>query len=695
MLRLPTTLNDTGSHSLKLGARQVLSMPTCLATIAVFILLAHKPAQSQTTPTDMPAATTDEGTDEALQEDSAGLEDIDLLTMEIPVVVTATRREQKITNVPYAVSVITADDIRLSGARNIPDALRLAPGVDVADLAYGQQAVSPRGFHGLFSNKTLVLVDSREIFDTIFNGTLWNDWPFQLEDIERIEVIRGPGGVTWGANAVNGVINVITKDPADQLGVTLSAGGASRGTHKEYLSYAFQADKLRLRVSGEYEGSDGFKGGGTPVSNFADNYQSVRSSIHGIYDAGPDDTLTFSAGSSVVHDNWPLPWTSRFDTVRPGAQSEFMLGKWTHRITNDNVVDLTGFFNDFHVKSGPLWCDYRYQQFALQLSQTFKPADAHTLSWGIDTRLDLTDATNADPFMLDEDYITSGVIGIYLQDEWRVAPKWVLSLGGRIDYDSYGGFQPSGRASLAYELSDDALVYAAVSRAFHMPTGARRLVHFPTTMGLMHILGKRGLDPEKLIAYELGYRGQFLDNRLEFGLNGYWHQYSDLIAGTFGLGPPGLMRTIADNEVSASLYGVEMDTRYRVNEKLTLLGNYTFQIPDSRVAFENLGAMSPPKHKFMLGARYSPTDDLHLSSHLYYVDSVFVPDANNPITPRHVAPYFRLDLRAEHDLWNDRASIAVGVRNLLDPSHYEGGATAMDVGEVPRMVYAEMRFTFE
>ncbi|MFQ5495756.1 MAG: TonB-dependent receptor plug domain-containing protein, partial [Phycisphaerae bacterium] len=150
------------------------------------------------------------------QEDENGIAGLSLEElMEVQVVVTASRREQKLGSVPYAMSVITADDIRRSGARSIPDALRLVPGVDVADLSFGNAAVSSRGFHGFIANLTLVLVDGRQIYDSVFGGTLWGAWPFQLEDIERIEVIRGPGGVTWGANAVNGVINIITKDPAD------------------------------------------------------------------------------------------------------------------------------------------------------------------------------------------------------------------------------------------------------------------------------------------------------------------------------------------------------------------------------------------------------------------------------------------------------------------------------------------------
>ncbi|RME40565.1 MAG: ligand-gated channel protein, partial [Planctomycetota bacterium] len=207
---------------------------------------------------------------------SAPLEQEDaiaLMELDIPVVVTAARHEQKLSHVAYAMSVITAEDIRESGARTIADALRLVPGVDVADLSYGQTAVSPRGFHGFLANKTLVLVDGRQIYDSLFGGTLWQSWPFQLEDIERIEVIRGPGGVTWGANAVNGVINIITKDPDDQIGASLSLRGGSRGAFRQRLAYGAHAGAWRYRFSAEYESSDGFREGGSLLGRLDDDYK--------------------------------------------------------------------------------------------------------------------------------------------------------------------------------------------------------------------------------------------------------------------------------------------------------------------------------------------------------------------------------------------------------------------------------------
>jgi len=421
--------------------------------------------------------------------------------MEVQVVVTAGRREQKITTVPYAISVITADDIRASGARSVPDALRLVPGVDVADLSFSNSAVSPRGLHGFVARGVLILVDGRQIFDSLFGGTLWGSWPFQLEDIERIEVIRGPGGVTWGANAVNGVINIITKDPADQTGVTLRLGGGSMGSFKQYFGYGFQDGKLRMRISGEYEASDGFRKGGSLLRSLDDVYKAGRVTLRTEYDIGPNDRLTLAAGSAIVDGAFPpIPLAGIGLRRNSGSQAAYLMGTWSHDIAAEEQVEVTAYVNDFHASPGVPAIDYRYQQLALQLRHTFAPTETHRVTWGIDSRVDLLDATNADPFMLSKDFVSTAIIGLYLQDEWRFAPRWTLDLGGRIDYEFYGGFQPSARAALSYQLTDDSIIYGSVSRAFQMAPAGFRFLDIPLLNGLARATGHRRRDAECLRA---------------------------------------------------------------------------------------------------------------------------------------------------------------------------------------------------
>ncbi len=623
---------------------------------------------------------------------------IDLLTLEVPTVVTASRHEQKINLLPYAISVITAEDIWQSGARNVPDALRLVPGMDVADLSYGETAVSPRGFHGFLDRQVLVLVDGRQIYDSMFGGTLWGNWPFQLEDIARIEVIRGPGGVTWGSNAVNGVINIITKDPAEQKGLTVTGGGGSRGTQKEHMGYGFSDGKLRMRVSGEYEGSDGFDKGGSIVRKLDDFYKAGRESVYAVYDATPKDTITLSAGNATVDGSMPTTPLAGLDmSRRSGTVATFALGKWAHKIAEDNRLELTGYLNDFDVSAGAKQIDYRYDQFALQLSHTFKPAEQHTITWGVDTRTDYLDASASWPQMCTADYFSTATLGAYVQDDWAFAPKWTLSLGGRVDYECYNGFQPSARAALAYAPNDQMTFYGSVSRAVQIPTPGFRFFEIPFLNGLAS--ATKGGKPEvaKMIAYELGYRGSALSNRLQTSAAVFWQEYADESAFAPTLGPPGLLTLRYGRRGDASLYGVEADATFKATEKLTLLANYTYEQLDWRasVPFNCKDLITPPTNKFMLGVNYKPAERWNLSSYLYYVGTTRGPNATLPLLSVRIPQYFRWDVRAEYEFWKDRGSVAVGVRNLLQANHLEGTTAFMSTAEVPRMVYAEMRMNFK
>ena len=638
---------------------------------------------------DAPPVASDE---ETLPCDDA-LGDIDLLALKVPVVVTASRHKQRITDVPYAISVVSAEEIRLSGARSIADALRLAPGVDVAELAYGLQAASPRGFHGLLSNQTLVLVDGRQIFDAMFGGTLWGSWPVPLEDIERIEVIRGPGGVTWGANAANGVINVITKDPSEQVGFVGVTRGGSRGTAYQYLSYAGVDKNLRYRLSMRYEQSDGYSrwdgGWGTPE----DDYRGASLNACVVYEPSEARVLTFSAASGAVDGGVPAQTLGRFSgATNPGSEASHIMMHWSEQLAEDSQLDMTAYVNDFRFSSGVPMIDYRYQQVAMHVGHTFAPARAHSLTWGIDTRLDFVDTHQADPYMLTRPRVRSGMVGVYLQDRWALAPHWWLDMAGRVDYDRYGGIEPSARLALSHELSDDVLVYGAVSRAFQRIPGALQFVRIPYLGGLVNITSTDNDTPQKVIAYELGSRAR-LSDRAQVSAVLFWHEYDDLTTLSMELGPPGLLRIHNESRAKASTYGLEIDAECELSERVSLHANYTFERMDwrSHVDFRDEDYMTMPEHKCMIGAVCSPTDDWHLSAHAYYVGEVLAPDYVNPIAVYNIDDYVRVDVRSEHEFKDDSVALAIGVRNLLDAHHYEGMTSFADATQVPRIVYAELR----
>jgi outer membrane receptor protein involved in Fe transport len=198
------------------------------------------------------------------------------------------------------------------------------------------------------------------------------------------------------------------------------------------------------------------------------------------------------------------------------------------------------------------------------------------------------------------------------------------------------------------------------------------------------------------MAYELGYKGRPFE-RFELSADLYAHDVHGVRGFVPRLGPPGLINADIENVGNLWLYGAEFEARYAVTPKFKLLGNYTFERCDANLGlpFHFTDAITPPAHKFMIGAQYDVTDDLHLSAYTYYVSGVSAYDGNNPLLPQRIPPYVRLDLRAEYEFWKKHASVAVGVRNLTDPNHPEGGTTFLNNAEVPRMVYAEMRMKLD
>ncbi len=694
--------SPTGTYA---GRAEIMRLRVICATCALLICSGQTlVGQTVDAVSDTPLAEAQptDGAGNNVNEDVASLdtpddfEDIELLELDVPVVVTAARREEKITQVPYAVYIVTREDIRRAGALTIPDALRLVPGVDVAALSSNNSAVSPRGLHSFLSRMTLVLIDGRQAFDSFFGGEVWGAWPVQVEDIERIEVIRGPGGVTWGANAVNGVINIITRVPRDQQRFSSITTGGSRGLVQQYFRYGSTENGLRFRVSGEFGASDGFDVGGSLLRDLDDKYRKGSLALHAVIDATDRDSLTFSTGSSLVENGFPPTPMALWHERQAGAQTNYALGRWQHQVAPGNSFEITGYVNNFWGSPGIRSANYRYQQYALQYAHTLRAGPRHTFSWGIDTRFDYVDASNADPHMLRQSRVRSGIVGLYLQDEWQFHERWRLNLGARIDYESYGGFQPSARTALSYQINERESAYAAISRAFQMPPAAFRFMATPFAAGLVQTTSVQDLDATPLLAYELGYRGRHF-GRLDVGVALFWHEYGDITLFEPRLGPPALLNLQNRNLADASLYGIELDARFQATDDLTLLGNYTYQFLNWRsdLPYVYKDSIYPPDHKFMVGAHYDVLEDLHLAGHLYFVDGTKAPNPAFALVSRSIDSYFRLDLRAEYEFWDDRAAFAVGVQNLLDHHHPESSTLFLNDAEVPRTFFAQLRINFD
>jgi iron complex outermembrane receptor protein len=269
----------------------------------------------------------------------------------------------------------------------------------------------------------------------------------------------------------------------------------------------------------------------------------------------------------------------------------------------------------------------------------------------------------------------------------------MLSGGARVDYDSYDGLEPSARVALSYSVTENTFLYASLSRAAHIQPAAIRFLDTPMFGGLIRTQGARSVEASSLLAYELGYRGR-VGGRVEHSAAVFYHDYSGLPVTQPRLGPPGLLRLEYDNGPDPTTYGFEWEGRIRATERLVLLGNYTFERLNDDAALPiqvTADLFSVPEHKFMVGAQYAATQDVRLSTYLYYVDDVYAPNPSLPFLPKKADAYFRWDIRAEHELWKDSAFVAVGVQNLVDSDHSEGASAYLNGAEVPRMFYIEFR----
>lgn len=461
-----------------------------------------------------------------------------LLWQEIPTVVSASRHEEPASRAPNAVSVITADQIHQSGLMTLGDLLRLAVGVDVARISGGVYGVGVRGLYGVWENSTLVLMDGRTLYTPVWGGVQWAEQPVLLEDIERIEVVRGPGGAAWGANAANGVINIITKKPADTQGLTLSQTLTSRLDSLTYMQYSETFEKLDLRLSAGYDSMPevGVRHG--PGNH--DFVRMPRASLRSIYHLDEERSLDFDAGYvDGVRGNVGL--ANGFTSARWFPQTHFIRTRYTHEEADDDLWYVQYFLNrtTTDMSDGGLWA--RYIKHDIEVQRTRRAAEQHVLTWGGNLRLDYL--TNGDPFTpglaglrFDNRRTRNVQAGLFLQDRFEVSDQWTLVGGVRTDHNSYTGWEWAGRGTVLYHPVPEHTFRASVARAFRTPTLTDRTFNlragplpFPLPPFAMLLRGNHDLNPTYVKAYEFGYAYEKQPVRL--GADFFWNNYRGIVAG--------------------------------------------------------------------------------------------------------------------------------------------------------------------
>lgn len=532
------------------------------------------------------------------------------------------RRPGSVQQSAAAVTVISQEEIRRSGATSIPEILRMVPGMDVAKVDSHQWAIGTRGFNDLFANKLLVMMDGRSVYTSLFSGTFWDVQDVLLEDVEHIEVVRGPGASLWGANAVNGVINILTKKAANTQGLLITEGSGSEERAAGAIRYGGKfGDTFHYRVFGQFAAHDDSAVFGTGFSDAL-----IRISVPG---GGSGTVGSAAAPPRVANDAWSLghvgfradwepPSADRltlqgdiyrgrehqlYQRLTPSSFSSFyeratdevsggnVLAKWTHLFSNRSEFVLQTYY-DHTVRELAVLGESR-DTFDLDFQHQFALGSWHTIVWGGGYRRISDRVRNTVEVALRPTARTTGLIGAFAQDEIAlIEKKLALTLGAKFEHNDFTGDEIQPNARLLFTPSPRNTVWAAVSRAVRTPSRADddfRLTYpgvpsnaiFPGAPAItISIQGNRQIAAEKLTAHELGYRTQVTD-RVGLDLALFYNEYRSLrgVALTnarldFTQSPAEIGVTFA-NEPSAETHGGELGANVRLTGRWRLRGDYS------------------------------------------------------------------------------------------------------------------------
>jgi len=643
----------------------------------------------------------------AQQRDANGSDDFfemsieELMDVEIT---TASKKEEKLFETASAAYVLTSEDIRRSGATSIMDALRMVPGLHVARINANKWAISARGFNNEFANKMLVMIDGRSIYTPHYGGVRWDTYDVMLEDVERIEVIRGPGGTLWGANAVNGIINIITKHTKDTQGALLSGGG---GTEEQGFGAVRYGDTMgentNFRVYSKYfnrddgtqttgvsgrDGWDIFRGGFRIDHDPTERDQWTL--LGDIYDGdvgqlGTEYSLTAPVSQSYTHEN----------TLSGGD----MLARWKRTFFPDSDMTLQVYYN--RERRLERVFSETLNTYDIDFQHRFPLHPRHEITWGLGYRLDRHSLDGSFTYSLDPRQADMDLYNGFVQDRVSLVPdKLALTVGTKVlhHHSTDFEFQPSAR--LLWTPDERHTVWGAVTRAVKTPSRYDRnsspswgvFSMGPATIS-QEAYGYRNMDPEEVLAYELGYRAKATD-KLILDVTGFFNDYEEIQAAerTANIAMPGytIWPNMMGNNMHGETYGFEMAATYQATQNWRLNAGYTFlqmQLhPDKPgVTRDAAEEGQSPHNQFHLRSRYDLCDDLELDFSLNYVDNL--PEGNIP-------HYLRFDARLGWHLTENLELSVVG-QNLFDSRHPEfGGEAGQTSTEAEQGAYLKLTYRF-
>lgn len=672
-----------------------VEIPPFALLLCCLLAFAPSPASAQTLAT-APDWRERDLTDLSLEE---------LLNIEIT---TVSRRPEARSRAPAAIHVITNEDIRRSGATTLPDILRTAPGVQVAQVHAHQWGVSARGFNDVFANKLLVMIDGRSIYTPLFSGVFWDMHHTPLEDIERIEIIRGPGASLWGANAVNGIINIITKSARDTQGTLISVAGGNRD---RFIGTFRQGSQLGedgfLRVYLDHHENDGFPTPGPMDGSQA--WQRTQGGLRTDWTLSDISTLTvqgdvFTArlDETYIRTQPGPPFSPYIDPSRNRTNGGNVLTRVSRSLEHDSDMTLQMYF-DWARRNTAVFLDER-QTFDADFQHTIPLADRHLVTWGGGYRLYRDDVENTFEVTLDPDARTWHLFSLFVQDEVDVIEdRLALTLGSKFEHNDFTGFEVQPNVRLSWTPRERQTLWGAVSRAVRTPSRAEHDIRLnqPPAPGApvpTSLFGNPRFHSEELIAYELGYRTQPFD-RVSLDLATFYNDYSELRSleptdpQVRAEPPPPHVGFEGGNRIKGESYGFELGANWQASASWRLYGSYSLLRIDLRQDEASGDPMtvdqiegSNPRHQWLIRSSLDLGRKWEWDTWFRFVDE---------LPAQGVEDYLEMDMRLA---WRPQRQLQLAVvgRNLLDSSHREFSPSFVQTfsAEVPRSVYAKLTWEF-
>jgi iron complex outermembrane receptor protein len=581
---------------------------------------------------------------------AADLVDLSLEQLANVVVTSVSRREERLADAPASIFVISQSEIRRSGATSIPEALRLAPNLNIARADTNQYAISARGFNNTLANKMLVLVDGRTIYTPLFSGVFWEAQDVMLEDVDRIEVISGPGATLWGANAVNGVINIITRSAEATQGrlAGVSLGNRENGGMARYGGKL--GDDGHYRVYGKYFDRD----------------NSRQANGTAVRDSSQRGQLGFRADWSWGDQGFTLQgdaYTGNIDQA-PSAREISgynLLGRWHRDLANGSSLRIQSYYDRtdrFH----PGIFRESLDTFDLEFQHGLKPAGSHKIMWGGGYRLSRDHIENSPGTSFMPPDRDMKWANLFVQDDIALSKDIDLTIGAKAERNPYTGteFLPSAR--LAWRPARDRLVWGALSRAVRAPSRIDRDFYTPANPPFL-LAGGPNFRAEVANVIELGYRAQ-PSVSYSFSVT-LFHQIYDKLR-SLGPSPAG---PVFDNNIEGRNTGIETWGSYQAGKNWRLSAGLVamrerLQVKAGAVDLGGLAALgNDPSHWWMIRSSWEMTDRHDLDVTIRHTGALY-----NPQVPGYEAVDVRLGWKLNRGL-----EAALTVQNLFDPRHPEWG----------------------